>query len=114
MTDEKDPNGMPARAPGAKFDAGKNRLGLVLFGFARALKAVGEVGTDGAAKYSDNGWREVPDGEARYTDSMFRRLFDEAEGTAIDPKSGSLHAAHAAWNALARLELMLRDGADHA
>jgi hypothetical protein len=36
---------------------------------------------------------------------MLRHVFD---GTIRDPESGLLHAAHAAWNALARLELALR------
>jgi hypothetical protein len=39
---------------------------------------------------------------------MVRHLLAEAE-TDIDPESGLLHAAHAAWSALARLELMLMD-----
>ena len=37
-----------------KNDAGKNRLGLVLGGFADALEDVGLVGTYGASIYSDN------------------------------------------------------------
>lgn len=93
---------------GAKFDDGKNRLGLVLLGFARALQEVGLVGTYGANKYTDDGWTNVPDGERRYTDAMLRHLLREASGEQRDPESGQLHAAHAAWNALARLDLALR------
>lgn len=111
---EKDPNGVDQHAAGAKLDAGKNRLGLVLGGFSKALWAVGEVGTAGANKYSDNGWVEVPNGQARYTDAMLRHQFKELSGEKIDPDLGVLHAAQVAWNALARLELMLRvEGADH-
>jgi len=105
---ETDPTGRSPNAPGAKLDEGKNRLGLVLFGFARALQQVGRVGTYGAKKYSDNGWESVPDGERRYTDAMFRHLMKEAEGEVIDPETELYHAAQTAWNALARLELMLR------
>lgn len=105
---ETDPNGKPANEPGAKLDAGKCRLGLVLHGFSRALNEVGRVGTYGAQKYSANGWVQVPDGESRYTDAMYRHLLKEAGGEALDPDTEMHHAAHAAWNALARLELMLR------
>ncbi len=106
---ETDPTGREAGEPGAKLDHGKNRLGLIIGGFPRALWAVGEVGTYGANKYSDNGWMEVPDGVNRYTDAMYRHLFKEAIGERVDDESGLLHAAQSAWNALARLELMLRE-----
>lgn len=106
---EKDPNGKAPDEAGSKLDAGKNRLGLVLFGFSRALQEVGLVGTYGANKYTDNGWMSVPDGERRYTDAMLRHLLREAAGEDCDPDTGLLHAAHTAWNALARLDLMLRN-----
>ena len=94
---------------GAKLDAGKPRAGLVLGGFARALKAVVDVGTHGAEKYSPNGWVDVPDGIERYTDAKERHWLDEQAGERYDPKSGLLHAAHEAWNVLARLDLMIRE-----
>src|SRR5574337_379534 len=109
-TIERDPNGKGRTEPGAKLDAGKNRLGLVLLGFSRALQEVGKVGTYGAGKYSDDGWIAVPDGERRYTDAMLRHLMREATGEDCDPDTGLAHAAHTAWNALARLELALREG----
>lgn len=94
----------------AKLDHGKPRLGLVLLGFSRALQAVGEVGTFGAKKYTDDGWVMVPDGRNRYTDALLRHLIAEGEGYDIDHESGLHHAVHTAWNALARLDLMLRQG----
>ena len=106
---EADPNGKSPNEAGAKLDSGKNRLGLVICGFARALQEVGRVGTYGAHKYTDDGWVEVPDGERRYTDAMFRHIMREATGEKIDPETGLYHAAHAAWNALARLDLALRE-----
>ena len=105
---EADPHGTPANEPGAKLDAGKNRLGLVLGGFALALEQVGEVGTFGAGKYTPNGWVSVPNGVERYTDAMYRHLLIEAQGELIDPQTKLFHAAHTAWNALARLDLMIR------
>lgn len=99
-----------ASTPGAKLDDGKPRMSLVVFGFARALREVGKIGTFGASKYSDNGWMEVPNGYQRYSDAMLRHLLAEGTGEKHDPESGLHHAAHAAWNALARLELELREG----
>jgi hypothetical protein len=105
---EADPLGRNAHEPGAKLDAGKNQLGLVRGDFARALQAVGEVGTYGARKYTKHGWVSVPDGVERYTDALYRHLLKEAAGEEKDPDTALLHAAHAAWNALARLDLLLR------
>jgi hypothetical protein len=109
MTAETDPNGKNPHSPGAKLDHGKNRLGLVLGAFARSLQEVGKVGTYGATKYTDNGWVEVAQGRERYTDAMYRHLMKEAMGEAVDADTGIAHAAHTAWNALARLDLMLRE-----
>jgi hypothetical protein len=110
MTNEHDPTGRSPHEPGAKLDAGKPRVGLVLGGFSRALLAVAAVGTYGATKYTPNGWRSVPDGAERYADAMGRHLLQEAE-CSDDPETGLPHAAHVAWNALARLELMLSEEA---
>lgn len=104
-----DPNGIDQHAPGAKLDNGKPRHGLVLGAFSNALTEVAKVGTFGANKYSDNGWLSVPNGLARYTDAMLRHHFAEAGGEELDEDSGLHHAAHRAWNALAVLELALRE-----
>lgn len=105
--EELDPNGKQFNEPGAKGDAGKVKAGMLL-DFSRALEAVAEVGTYGANKYSRMGWVSVEDGVTRYTDAMFRHLLRERE--VEDEDSGLPHAAQVAWNALARLELMLREG----
>ena len=105
---ETDPTGRNIHEAGAKVDEGKPRVGLVLGDFSQALMEVAKVGTFGANKYSDSGWISVPDGINRYTDALGRHLLYEGKGESVDPDSGLQHAAHAAWNALARLELMLR------
>jgi hypothetical protein len=106
---ETDPNGLGAHEPGSKLDAGKLRPALVLGGFARALTEVAKVGTYGATKYTDNGWMEVPNGVARYDDALLRHWLKEKFGETCDPDTGLLHAAHYAWNALARLDLIIRN-----
>lgn len=105
---ESDPSGKSAHQPGAKLDAGKVRPALVLGGFARALWRVSEVGTYGATKYTDNGWMEVPNGEPRYDDAGMRHWLKEKMGQENDQDTQIEHAAHDAWNALARLDLLLR------
>jgi hypothetical protein len=93
-----------------KYDGGKPCLwrGVVEY-FPRALTAVGDISTFGARKYAWAGWEKVEDGIARYSDAMVRHFTKEAAGETNDPDSGLLHAAHAAWGALARLELILRE-----
>ena len=106
---ETDPNGVHQHAPGAKLDAGKLRVGLVLGNFSRALLAVCAVGTFGANKYTDHGWLSVIDGINRYSDAFFRHYLARMGGEEMAEDSGLLHLAHEAWNALAQLELYLRE-----
>jgi hypothetical protein len=77
-------------------------------GFARALEAVGGVGTFGAVKYTPFGWIEVPNGQERYDDAMWRHWISNAKGEEVDSESELAHLAHLAWNALATLELKIR------
>lgn len=105
---ESDPTGRKASDPGSKLDAGKVRPGLLFNGMPRALWAVAEVATFGADKYTDGGWLTVPNGEARYNDAKLRHLLKKAMGELTDADSHKLHLAHEAWNALATLELYLR------
>lgn len=93
-----------------KYDGGKAPIYRgVLSYFPRAISAVASVSAFGASKYAWNGWEGVDDGINRFSDALVRHLAYEGSGEVNDPDSGHLHAAHTAWNALARLELMLRD-----
>ena len=51
----------------------------------------------------------VKDGQKRYTDAMSRHLLQDLSGEVYDQESGLHHATAVAWNALARLELTLRE-----
>lgn len=99
----------PTEIAGArKDDSGKPPVVRGAIGyFPEAIKAVASVSAFGATKYAWSGWRHVPDGINRYTDAMGRHLIDEAAGKVLDDDSGLLSAAHTAWNALARLELII-------
>lgn len=106
---ERDPTGKAQHEHGAKLDAGKAPVarGAIQY-FPLALREISLVSLKGAQKYAWNGWESVPDGFNRYTDAMARHLLDETQGP-IDADTGCLHAAQVAWNALARLELLLRE-----
>lgn len=104
---EETPDGKRMHEAGAKCDKGKNRISFVLDDFAHAIEAVCRVGTDGAEKYTDSGWKEVDNGVQRYEDAMLRHHFKiETEG-AYDRETNMLHAIHRLWNDMAALELIL-------
>jgi len=102
------------RNEGKKYDAGKLPVyqGLMCY-FPRALEAVAEVSAYGLAKYQlkyeDKNWARVHGAFGRYSDACARHL---AAGVyeAIDHESQLRHDAMVAWNALARLEIMLQTG----
>jgi len=107
---ETDPFGKLPNQPGAKLDAGKSpvRRGLLEY-FPRACLAIAAVSASGAAKYTWKGWESVPDGVDRYGDAEVRHICKAAIEGSIDKDYGHLHAAHEAWNAIARLELLLKE-----
>lgn len=112
LTPESDPNGYTVSTPGAKMDAGKAPvLRGMLHYFPRALTHVSMVSQAGHNKgYPWKGWENVPEGIVRYGDAMIRHLLAEDIEGPIDAKDTKmLHAAQVAWNALARLELILRE-----
>jgi Domain of unknown function (DUF5664) len=93
-----------------KYDGGKSPVyrGALSY-FPRALEQVASVSAFGASKYAWKGWEGVSEGFERYSDAMVRHITSSAKGEANDPDSGLLHEAHTAWNALARLELKLKE-----
>ena len=107
---ESDPDGIKQHDAGAKLDAGKPDCSLLLL-FGKALLAVAEVGTFGAKKYTRGGWQKVGRGQERYTAALLRHLWKEQDED-YDTDLPVLHAAQVAWNALARLELILRERED--
>ncbi len=111
MTEEYTNDSPEEAATGAiKYDGGKSPVyrGAVSY-FPRAIREVAAISAFGASKYAWKGWENVSDGYNRYSDAMVRHLTYEGEGEVLDPDSGLLHAAHCAWNALARLELLIKE-----
>lgn len=101
---------MTKKQLGKKFDTGKSsaRRGVLEY-FPRAILEVGKLSDFGAKKYDWNNWEYVEDAINRYGDAEVRHICEAAISGETDPESGLLHATHAAWNALAVLEMKLRE-----
>ncbi len=97
-----------------KMDVGKAPVvcGFINY-FPRAMNAVALVSEYGARKYNDGAyktaWQEVPNGFNRYDDAVGRHL-THAAVEPYDDESQIAHLAHRAWNAMAALELALKNG----
>lgn len=92
---------------GIKYDNGKPRLGEMIKDFSEPLKEICKVWSFGADKYSKGNWKLVENAEDRYTNALIRHLVAEnTEG--YDKESKILHAAHVAWNAIARLHFIIK------
>lgn len=104
-------------AESKKLDAGKApvRQGFLNY-FPRAILAVAYVSEYGFRKYHKPGapeytlgWLDVPNGEGRFGDADARHTLKPALEGPYDSESGLAHLAHKAWNAMAELEIALRD-----
>jgi hypothetical protein len=77
-----------------------------------ALQQVAVVSAYGRDKYGvtydARNWERVEDAKGRYGDAQLRHIVQESSDGLFDRESRLLHAAHAAWNALARLEMIAR------
>jgi hypothetical protein len=79
----------------------------VLEYFPLAILEIAKVSAMGAQKYDWGNWVHVQDGYKRYTSALCRHLVGKGD-LDFDDESNLLHAAHVAWNSLARLELILK------
>ena len=112
-TNEATTDSAEKQATGAiKYDAGKPGVyqGCIKR-FPRALMGVARVSTFGKNKYGTwDGWESVDDGFNRYMNAGARHMLAAASGEEVDPDSKTLlHLEQVAWNALATLELYLRE-----
>lgn len=96
---------------GKKFDQNKPKIGDMMAHFSQALWKIAELDTYGADKYGADNLFKVENGYRRYTDAALRHfLLETVEET--DKETGLHHAVAVAWNALARLEILLRTRED--
>jgi hypothetical protein len=83
-----------------KADAGKTRMSLLLVQFGSMIEDVAAVLTFGAKKYpkppQDDSWKDVPEGEQRYADALYRHLHAVLVLKELrDSESGRFHFSHA-------------------
>ena len=88
--------------------------GGVVNRFPRSMHMLAIVSQTGAKKHGvdtgDMTYLDIPDAYATYTDAMVRHVVDEElEGPVNHKDGGLLHPAQVAWNALARLEVFLKN-----
>lgn len=88
----------------------------VLARFPMALREVAKVSAWGTRKHNvpidDMSFLTIPDAYRIYSDACGRHLLDEAVEGPVNAADGDLlHAAQLAWDALARLEVFLRQRA---
>lgn len=95
---------------GSKFDQDKTRWDLLPVG---ALRSIADVLAFGAAKYSEDNWKRVPNWRRRYYRAALGHLLAWWGGEDNDPESGYPHLAHAACCVLFLLELEASNG-DHS
>lgn len=91
-----------AGVPGVKADQGKLRFDLFP---PEAEEEIVQALTHGAAKYTDEGWREVPNGRSRYFAALRRHLNAWRRGERMDQDSGLPHLACAGACLVFLLEL---------
>lgn len=89
---------------------GKVRMDLVMQDMPRAIEALARVMTWALDEkgYKESDWLQVPDAINKYSAGMHRHDNKEKRGQEFDDESGLEHAIHTAWNAMARVELILR------
>ena len=83
---------------GIKYDDDKLRFDLIP---PIALRALAEVYTFGARKYTDNSWQNLENFEARYLAALHRHLNAHQLGELRDKDSGLYHLDHLLWNVVA-------------
>lgn len=88
----------------------------VLYRFPRSMLEIAKVSAFGTKKHNvhaaDRSYMDIPNAFDVYSAAVSRHLINEAiEGPVnLDPNDGGmLHAAQLAWDALARLEIFLRN-----
>lgn len=103
----------PGETGGAtKLDAGKAPVwqGFIDY-FPNAMLAVAWTSDYGFRKYGEwGGWRKLPNAIRRYFDGNARHNLLNSVEVYDDGDSGLAHAAQDAWNAMAKLELLIAEG----
>lgn len=108
-------SGVLAEKTGTRVESIFRGMGNVFASWLIAIEQIAQVSEIGANKYCWKGWQQVDNANDRYTEALGRHEIKRHHDP-IDHEYGTLHAAHAAWNAWAILELLITvdDGANDA
>lgn len=90
---------------GVKHDNGKPLIGDMIIDYKVQLLELCKVFEHGTKTYGLGNWKQVENGEERFTNAMIRHLLRENE--VYDEETGLLHAAQVFFNAGARLYFIL-------
>lgn len=96
-TEVLDPTGLGQHEKGAKMDGGKLRWHLLPLS---TIEGVVRIMTFGAEKYTEDGWKDVPQAKERYFSAMMRHWLAIQKGETTDPESGMPHYYHFLCNAV--------------
>lgn len=89
---------------------GKVRMDLLFKDMPRAIESLARVMTWAIHEkgYKESDWLRLPDAEQAFHGGLHRHDNKEMRGQEFDDESGLEHAIHTAWNAMARVEMILR------
>lgn len=93
---------------GIKYDQEKPRIAEMIIDFKDSIEALTRVWEFGANKYEKSNWKLVNNGIDRYTNALLRHLLAE-DTNRYDDETKMLHAAHIAFNAMARLHFIIEE-----
>ena len=99
------PEGVELFKEGTKHDNGKPRIADMIIDYKTQLLELCKVFEHGTDTYGLGNWKQVENGEERFTNAMIRHLLKEDE--VYDEETGLLHAAQVFFNAGARLYFIL-------
>lgn len=93
---------------GIKYDTDKPLLADMLLDFKEPLMELCKVWEFGKNKYGKSNWKQLDNGRERYTNALVRHLMVEVDKL-TDDETEIYHAAHIAFNALARLYFIMKE-----
>jgi len=113
-TEEEDKEEAGEELKGVKTDSSKVDISVLFKQFPRALTAVAEASAYGHQKYIEHdldmlNFTRVENAESRYRGALMRHERDRYTDGYLDSESNLPHIYHKAWNALAELEMHLKN-----
>lgn len=78
------------------YNDSKTKYSVIFRNFSNAMKGIIAVHLYGAQKYSEDGYKDLPD--EQFLDAAYRHLEDIAKGNLRDIESQEHHISHALWN----------------